>query len=146
LANPCHLPETREEVTSDITLGPSPTALGKFPKVSSLHYPERANHAMTISAAQSNEMMYRRENIDRKIIDLQRMLATTDDLLTLALLNMAIESFLSERDTLLLVGNQRAADTAQGTDEAEPFNEAPQPSRLGWKEISTDPMTSTVTS
>jgi len=70
-------------------------------------------------------MMYRRENIDRKIIDLQRMLATTDDLLTIALLNMAIESFLSERDALRLVGNRRAADvdTAKGADEVEPFNE-----------------------
>jgi len=88
-----------------------------------MYYPERANHAMMLSAAQSDLMMYRRENIDRKIIDLQRMLATTDDLLTIALLNMAIESFLSERDTLLHVRNQRAADTGQGTDEVEPFNE-----------------------
>ena len=82
---------------------------------------------MMLSAAQSGEMMYRRENIDRKIIDLQRMLGTTDDLLTIALPKMAIESFLSERDALLVVRNRRPADvdSVRGADEVDPFNQAP---------------------
>ncbi len=45
--------------------------------------------------------MYMREVIDSKIVDLQRLLASTDDPLTITLLNMAIESFESERDALL---------------------------------------------
>ena len=44
--------------------------------------------------------MYRRENLDRKIIEFQRMLAVTDDQLTVALLKMAIESVLFERNSL----------------------------------------------
>ena len=44
--------------------------------------------------------MYRRENLDRKIIEFQRMLAVTDDQLTVALLKMAIESVLYERNSL----------------------------------------------
>lgn len=45
-------------------------------------------------------MLYRREDIDRKIMDLRRMLATTNDDLTVALLKMAIESLESEKDSL----------------------------------------------
>ena len=45
-------------------------------------------------------MMFRREYIERKIVDLQRMLASTDDQLAIALLKLAIESFESERDSL----------------------------------------------
>jgi hypothetical protein len=45
-------------------------------------------------------MMYRRGNIERKIIDLQRMLATTSDPLETALLKLAIESFESEMASL----------------------------------------------
>jgi len=41
-------------------------------------------------------MMYQRENIERRIIDLQRMLATTNDPLEIALVKLAIESFESE--------------------------------------------------
>jgi hypothetical protein len=44
--------------------------------------------------------MFRREYIERKIVDLQRMLASTDDQLAIALLKLAIESFESERDSL----------------------------------------------
>jgi hypothetical protein len=49
----------------------------------------------------AGSIMYRREVVDRKIVDLQRILASTDDQLTITLLNMAIESFESERDALL---------------------------------------------
>lgn len=57
-------------------------------------------------------MMYRRENIDQKIVDIQRLLATTDDQFVIALLKMAIESFVSERDSLLApVDQPRAEDT-----------------------------------
>lgn len=45
-------------------------------------------------------MLYGREDIDRKINDLRRMLATTNDPLAIALLNMAIESLEAERDSL----------------------------------------------
>ena len=45
-------------------------------------------------------MMFRRENIERKIIDLQRMLASTDDQLAIALLKMAIESLETERNSV----------------------------------------------
>jgi hypothetical protein len=45
-------------------------------------------------------MMFRREYIERRIVDLQRMLASTDDQLAIALLKLAIESFESERDSL----------------------------------------------
>lgn len=45
-------------------------------------------------------MRYGRDNIDRKINDLRRMLATTNDPLEMALLKMAIESFEAERDSL----------------------------------------------
>lgn len=45
-------------------------------------------------------MLYRRDNIDRKIHDLRHMLATTNDPLEIALLKMAIESFETERDSL----------------------------------------------
>jgi|tagenome__1003787_1003787.scaffolds.fasta_scaffold20721396_2 hypothetical protein len=58
-------------------------------------------------------MMFRRENIERKIIDLQRMLASTDDQLAIALLKMAIESLETERDSLLAVGNQPATKDAK---------------------------------
>ena len=44
--------------------------------------------------------MFRPEYIERKIVDLQRMLASTDDQLAIALLKLAIESFESERDLL----------------------------------------------
>lgn len=53
------------------------------------------------SVTRARDMRYGRENIERKIIDLQRMLATSDDQLEIALLKMAIESFESERDSLL---------------------------------------------
>lgn len=53
--------------------------------------------------------MYRRENIDRKIVDIERLLATTDDQLVIALLNMAIESFVAERDALPPPVNRPAA-------------------------------------
>lgn len=55
-------------------------------------------------------MMYRRENIDRKIVDLRRLLATTDDQLVIVLLNMAIESFIAERESLLAAAGQSAAE------------------------------------
>ena len=58
-------------------------------------------------------MMFRRENIERKIIDLQRMLASTDDQLAIALLKMAIESLETERDSLLAVGNQPGTKDAK---------------------------------
>ena len=64
-------------------------------------------------------MMSRRESIDRKIIDLQRVLATSDDQLTIALLKMAIESFASERDSLLLVDGQQAPRKTESTDRAD---------------------------
>ena len=44
--------------------------------------------------------MYRLENIQRRISELQRMLATADDQLEIALLKMAIESFEAERASL----------------------------------------------
>jgi len=47
--------------------------------------------------------MFRREVIDKKIVELRRALATTDDELTVALLVMAIESFESERAVLLRI-------------------------------------------
>lgn len=53
--------------------------------------------------------MYRREVIDRKIVDLQRILASTDDQLTITLLNMEIESFESERDSLLQTEHRKSA-------------------------------------
>ncbi len=60
-------------------------------------------------------MMFRRENIEQKIVDLQRMLATADDQLEIALLKMAIESFLTEMDSLLPADNQRSeANTESG--------------------------------
>jgi hypothetical protein len=58
-------------------------------------------------------MRYGRENIERKIIDLQRMLATSDDQLEIALLKMAIESFESERDSLPRANNQPVAEEAK---------------------------------
>lgn len=45
-------------------------------------------------------MLYRREDVDRKITDLRRLLATTNDDLTVALVKMAIESLESEKDSL----------------------------------------------
>lgn len=45
-------------------------------------------------------MLYRRDEIDRRIVDLQRMLTTTDDQLTIVLVKMAIENFQAERDAL----------------------------------------------
>ena len=47
--------------------------------------------------------MFRREAIDKKIVELRHALATTDDELTVALLVMAIESFQSERAVLLRI-------------------------------------------
>ena len=55
-------------------------------------------------------MMFRREVIDKKIVELRRALATTDDELTVALLMMAIESFESERAVLVQAANIK--DTA----------------------------------
>jgi hypothetical protein len=52
------------------------------------------------SDGSADQMMFRREYIERKIVDLQRMLASTDDQLAIALLKLAIESFESERDSL----------------------------------------------
>ena len=49
--------------------------------------------------------MFRREVIGKKIVELRRALATTDDELTVALLMMAIESFESERAVLLQAAN-----------------------------------------
>jgi hypothetical protein len=64
-------------------------------------------------------MMFRRETIERKIVDLQRMLASTDDQLAIALLKLAIESFESERDSLAKEGAMKDAKTdvadAQGS-------------------------------
>ncbi len=45
-------------------------------------------------------MLYRSEDIDRKIAEFQRMLETTSDDLAMSLLKMAIESLESERDSL----------------------------------------------
>lgn len=45
-------------------------------------------------------MLYRREDVNRKIVDLQRLLETTDDPLAIALIKLAIESFESERESL----------------------------------------------
>jgi hypothetical protein len=58
-------------------------------------------------------MRYERENIDRKIVDLQRMLASSDDQLAIALLKLAIESFESERDSLPPANNQQMAGDAK---------------------------------
>ena len=49
--------------------------------------------------------MFRREVIDKKIVELRHALATTDDELTIALLMMAIESFESEMVVLLQAAN-----------------------------------------
>jgi hypothetical protein len=49
--------------------------------------------------------MFRREVIDKKIVELRRALATTDDELTVALLVLAIESFESERAVLVQAAN-----------------------------------------
>jgi hypothetical protein len=49
--------------------------------------------------------MFRREVIDKKIVELRRALATTDDELTVALLMLAIESFESERAVLVQAAN-----------------------------------------
>ena len=49
--------------------------------------------------------MFRREVIDKKIVELRHALATTDDELTVALLVLAIESFESERSVLLRAAN-----------------------------------------
>ncbi len=57
--------------------------------------------------------MYRRETIDQRISDLQRMLAATDDQLELALLKLAIESFEAERYWLLPGNNQHTAEEAK---------------------------------
>ncbi len=65
------------------------------------------------SGTRARKMRYGRENIDRKIIDLQRMLATADDQLEIALLKMAIESFESERDSLPAANGQQAAEEAK---------------------------------
>ena len=54
--------------------------------------------------------MFRREVIGKKIVELRRALATTDDELTVALLVLAIESFESERAVLLQSAN--VIDTA----------------------------------
>ena len=54
--------------------------------------------------------MFRREVIDKKIVELRRALATTDDELTVALLVLAIESFESERAVLVQAANIK--DTA----------------------------------
>ena len=45
-------------------------------------------------------MLYTRENVGRKIVDLRRLLETTDDPLAIAQIKLAIESFESERDSL----------------------------------------------
>lgn len=58
-------------------------------------------------------MRYGWQNIDRKIIDLQRMLATADDQLEVALLKMAIESLEFERDSLLPTGNHQMTGEAK---------------------------------
>ena len=64
-------------------------------------------------------MMFRRETIERKIVDLQRMLASTDDQLAIALLKLAIESFKLERDSSAKEGAMKDAKTdvadAQGS-------------------------------
>ena len=65
-----------------------------------MHILGSGNRAMVILSDASGQMMFRRENIERKIVDLQRMLASTDDQLAIALLKLAIESFESERDSL----------------------------------------------
>lgn len=55
--------------------------------------------------------MYRREVIDKKILELHSLLATTDEQLTATLVKMAIESFEAERDALLQ--NASIEDTAE---------------------------------
>jgi hypothetical protein len=61
--------------------------------------------------------MFRRDVIDKKIVELRRALATTDDELTVALLMMAIESFESERAALVREANIN--DTRSGQLSAE---------------------------
>jgi hypothetical protein len=45
-------------------------------------------------------VLYGRKDIDRKIVDLQRSLETTDEPLAIALIKLAIESLESERNSL----------------------------------------------
>jgi hypothetical protein len=49
--------------------------------------------------------MFRREVIDKRIVELRRALATTDDELTIALPVLAIEGFKSERAALVQAAN-----------------------------------------
>jgi hypothetical protein len=59
-------------------------------------------------------MMFRREYIERKIVDLQRMLASTDDQLAIALLKLAFESFESEKGFVSKKGRDEGRENGRG--------------------------------
>jgi hypothetical protein len=76
----------------------------------------RESAHLASSMQRGHSIMFRREVIDKKIVELRRALATTDDELTVALLMMAIESFESERAVLVQAANiNDTADAEEGT-------------------------------
>src|ERR1700759_2538058 len=82
---------------------------------------ESAHFASSIRCGPS--IMFRREVIDKKIVELRRALATTDDELTVALLMMAIESFESERADLDQGVSADFAQSENGSSSKMPFQQ-----------------------